>query len=111
MSLLLDENLSPRLVPRLATLFPGLVHVRDVGLKQASDEAIWEYAKGNGYTVVTTDADFVTYAQRRGQPPKVIHLQRCDFPFVIIEEMLRRNAIRISEFEKHPRAGLLVIRR
>jgi hypothetical protein len=43
--LLLDENLSPRLVLRLSPLFSGLTHVREVGLKQAQDENIWEWAK------------------------------------------------------------------
>ena len=40
---LLDENLSPNLLQRLASLFPGLIHVRDIGLKQASDETIWDW--------------------------------------------------------------------
>ena len=111
MSLLLDENLSPRLVPRLSSLFPGLAHVRDVGLKQASDGKIWEYAKVNGYTIVTADADFVAYAQRMGPPPKVVHIEQCDFPFAITEEILRHSAVRIAEFEKDERASLLVIRR
>ncbi|MCA1805472.1 MAG: DUF5615 family PIN-like protein [Xanthomonadaceae bacterium] len=31
--LLRDENLSPRLVKRLDDLFPGTLHVRDIGLK------------------------------------------------------------------------------
>ncbi|MGA2601598.1 MAG: DUF5615 family PIN-like protein [Bryobacteraceae bacterium] len=35
MKLLLDENLSPRLVNRLNQLFLGFNHVWDVGLKQA----------------------------------------------------------------------------
>ena len=45
MSLLLDENLSPRLTFRLASLFRSLIHVRDVGLKQAGDEEIWNDPK------------------------------------------------------------------
>ena len=59
MSLLLDENLSPRLIGRLSSLFPGMIHVRDLGLKQASDEVIWEWAGSKSFTIVTTDADFV----------------------------------------------------
>jgi predicted nuclease of predicted toxin-antitoxin system len=39
--MLLDENLSPRLVTRLGSLFPGLLHVRDLGLRQARDIQIW----------------------------------------------------------------------
>ncbi|MGO9257638.1 MAG: DUF5615 family PIN-like protein [Bryobacteraceae bacterium] len=107
MSLLLDENLSPRLIKRLSSLFPGLIHVRDVGLRRASDETIWEWARKNSYTIVTTDADFAELSRRLGWPPKAIHLERCDFPFRIIEELLRQNAIRIAEFDKDPGAGLL----
>lgn len=110
MSLLLGENISPRLIPRLSLLFPGMTHVRDVGLKEASDSQIWEWAKQNRLTILTADADFLALSQRLGCPPKVIHLLRCDFPFHVIEELLRSNAIRISEFEKNAGAPLLVIR-
>lgn len=109
MSLLLDENLSPRLVQRLSSLFPGIVHVRDAGLKQASDKAIWESA-ATACTIVTTDADFAELSRRLGRPPKVIHLEECDFPLRVIEELLRQNAVRISEFLKDPRVGLLGLR-
>jgi predicted nuclease of predicted toxin-antitoxin system len=46
--LLIDENLSRKLVPRLSDLFPGSIHVTDVALAQSPDaesvlrrEAIW----------------------------------------------------------------------
>src|SRR5438105_4851650 len=45
--------------------------VRDVGLKQSPEPGIWEWAKENGFTVVTTDSDFVAIAKRLGWPPKV----------------------------------------
>jgi predicted nuclease of predicted toxin-antitoxin system len=109
-SLLLDENLSPRLVARLLSLFPGITHVRDVGLKQASDEQIWTRAKDDGYTVVTADADFVALSNRLGWPPKVVHIEHCDFPFRVIEQLLRHNAIRIAELDRDSATGLLVIR-
>jgi predicted nuclease of predicted toxin-antitoxin system len=108
--LLLDENLSPRLVQRLSSLFPNLIHVRDVGLKHAPDEAIWEWANRNDCTIVTTDSDFAGFSQNRGWPPKVIHLEECDHPLRTIEELIRRNAVRISEFERDAHAGLLVVR-
>lgn len=110
MKLLLDENLSPRLVNRLGLLFPGLTHVRDVGLKQASDHDIWSWAKDNEFGIVTTDADFVEFSQRLGPPPKVIHIEECDVPLRIIEDLLRRSAVRISEFQKDPDRRLLVLR-
>lgn len=110
MKLLLDENLSPRLAPRLSSLFPGLTHVRDVGLNRASDETIWEWAKRNSFTIVTTDSDFVALSAGRGWPPKVVHLEECDFPLRTIEELLRQNAVRISEFDKDSRKGVLPVR-
>jgi predicted nuclease of predicted toxin-antitoxin system len=101
-SLLFDENVSPRLVARLASLFPNLIHVRDVGLRQAPDRQIWHWAMENRYTVVTTDSDFVALGQQLSAPPKIVHVERCDFPFRVIEDLLRRNAVRIAEFEKGP---------
>lgn len=41
MKLLFDENMSPRLVAELADVFPGSVHVRDIGLDRATHAAIW----------------------------------------------------------------------
>ena len=110
MSFLLDENLSPRLAPRLADLYPGLIHVRDVGLKAASDRETWDWAKDHEYTVITTDADFVALSQRLGWPPKVVHLERCDVLLRVIEGSLRRNAVLVSEFLKDSNAGLLRLR-
>jgi predicted nuclease of predicted toxin-antitoxin system len=38
--LLLDHNLSPRLVERLADLYPGATHVAVVGLRRATDAEV-----------------------------------------------------------------------
>jgi predicted nuclease of predicted toxin-antitoxin system len=84
--------------------------VRDIGLKEARDPEIWESAREDGYTVLTADEDFVALSQRRGWPPKVIHIAQCDFPFRVIEDLLRRNAVRISGFERDSKVGILVLR-
>jgi predicted nuclease of predicted toxin-antitoxin system len=107
---LFDENLSPKLIPRLSDLFPFAIHVRDVDLKQSSDEDIWNYAKQHGYLIITTDGDFRTRALSLGPPPKVILIERCDFPTRIIEELIRRQAIKIGGFIESDEA-LLVVRR
>ncbi|HKA01227.1 MAG TPA: DUF5615 family PIN-like protein [Candidatus Solibacter sp.] len=75
MRLLFDANLSPRLVKRIADLFPESAHVFDAGLaRETSDLDIWKFAANSGYAVVTTDADFVRLSRERGAPPKVIHI-------------------------------------
>ena len=57
MKLLFDENLSPKLSRLLEDLFPKSIHVRDVGLQATDDPLVWEYAKNNGLTPVSKDAD------------------------------------------------------
>jgi len=43
--LLLDENLSPRLVSILAPHWPDSMHVEAAGLRRATDETIWRFAR------------------------------------------------------------------
>lgn len=74
MKLLLDENLSPRLSGLISGEFPGSAHVRDCGLKGKSDQAIWEYARSNGFTLVSKDADFYQRSILLGAPPKLVWL-------------------------------------
>ena len=58
MKLLLDENLSRRIVPFLQHKFPGTSQVTLLGMECASDQDIWLRAKKDGYVVVTRDTDF-----------------------------------------------------
>ncbi|MGD9815589.1 MAG: DUF5615 family PIN-like protein [Hyphomonadaceae bacterium] len=57
---LFDQNLSHRLCRLLGDLYPGAAQVRALGLDQASDDAVWEFARSEGFTIVTLDADFAT---------------------------------------------------
>ncbi len=75
MKLLLDENLSRRLVPFLVHDFPGTSHVTLLGMERASDLMLWQHAKREGYVIVTRDADFQEIALIHGHPPSVIWLQ------------------------------------
>jgi predicted nuclease of predicted toxin-antitoxin system len=56
--LLLDENLSRRLIPFLQHAFPGTDHVVHQGLESASDREVWDRARREGFVIVTRDADF-----------------------------------------------------
>ena len=44
MKLLLDENLSRRILRDIEEVFPGSAHVKDHNLITASDEGIWAFA-------------------------------------------------------------------
>lgn len=75
MKLLLDENVSRRIVPLLVTDYPDTTQVALLGLERASDSEIWQYAKANDFTIVTKDADFYDMSLVLGSPPKVIWLK------------------------------------
>lgn len=75
MKLLLDENLSRRLVPFLQHDYPGTSQVVLLGLESASDKEVWLKAKSDDYVIVTRDADFQELSLVWGQPPKVIWLR------------------------------------
>jgi predicted nuclease of predicted toxin-antitoxin system len=72
MKLLFDQNLSPRLVRLLADIYPESIHVREVGLHDADDSAIWQYAKAHGHAIVSKDSDFQQRSLLHGSPPKFI---------------------------------------
>ncbi len=111
MKLLLDENLSRRLVARLAELYPESVHVAEADLSASPDREIWEYAKTRDYVIVSADSDFYELATTIGPPPKVVWLRRWTHPTRDAEHVLRRDAIRITEFAADPELGVLVLDR
>jgi len=109
MKLLFDQNLSFKLCNALADLFPGSSQVRLLGLAQAGDQAIWQHAKANAFTLVTQDSDFADMAGLYGQPPKVIWLRCGNQPSQAIEKLLRDHAQAISAFEQDQTATCLEI--
>jgi predicted nuclease of predicted toxin-antitoxin system len=74
MKLLFDQNLSFKLCERLADLFPGSGQVGRLGLAEADDSAVWQYAGEHGFVLVSLDADFAEMAALKGSPPKLIWL-------------------------------------
>lgn len=72
MRLLVDENLSWRLVKRLNEDGHDCIHVDELGLTGASDEDIWRAAKQGNYAILSRDTDFLGLLERFGAPPKVI---------------------------------------
>jgi predicted nuclease of predicted toxin-antitoxin system len=107
--LLLDENLSRRLVTRLAESFPGSTHVTAAGLHQATDRAIWEYARGNDFVIVSKDSDFNDLAFTYGPPPKVIWTRVGNASTSAIEALLAAAADTLNAFAASDQDGVLVL--
>lgn len=100
MKLLFDENLSHKLVGLLADLFPGSVHVRDIGLKAADDTDVWSYASENRFIIVSKDSDMHQRSFLFGYPPKVIWIRLGNCATSEIEEIIRREYGTILIFEE-----------
>jgi predicted nuclease of predicted toxin-antitoxin system len=102
--LLLDENLPPS----LTWLFPGSVHVRDIGLANSPDSSIWEHAKAFDFAILTKDGDFAARVREQGPPPTVIQIRAGNSSVSKLEWLIRENAPQIRDAVQSGR-GLLEI--
>jgi predicted nuclease of predicted toxin-antitoxin system len=110
MKLLLDANLSRRLIPLIQDLFPGSLHVSATALAtDAADQTIWQYAHEKDFVLVTADKDFLALA-KNAEAPKVVILANCDYPTAEAARLIRSNAVRITELARQKRS-LLVLRK
>jgi predicted nuclease of predicted toxin-antitoxin system len=100
--LLFDQNLSYRLVDRLADIFPQATHVRLLALDRAPDDQIWEHARANEFCIVTQDADFAERSRLYGAPPKVVWLRCGNSTPEQVEILLRANWVMLLELIQNP---------
>ncbi|QSA97157.1 DUF5615 family PIN-like protein [Methylococcus sp. EFPC2] len=75
MKLLLDENLSRRLLPFLLAEYPDSTQIALLEMEKSSDHEVWTYARIHEYVIVTRDSDFYDLSTIYGQPPKIIWLR------------------------------------
>jgi predicted nuclease of predicted toxin-antitoxin system len=109
MKLLLDENLSDRIIHRIGDLYPDSEHVKSLGLIETDDAVIWEYAKTNGFVIVSKDSDFHQRSLLYGHPPKFIYLRIGNCPISKIIQILRDDFDTIIQFESSETESLLVL--
>lgn len=75
MKLLFNQNLSPRLRRLLTDLYHDSAHIRELGMRDATDTQIWEYARSNGFAIVLKDSDFQARSLLHRHPPKRYDLE------------------------------------
>jgi predicted nuclease of predicted toxin-antitoxin system len=80
-----------------------------LGLSETDDRALWDYAKANGFTIVSQDADFAEMVALLRTPPKVIWLRVGKQSTAAISALLRHHADIIAVFEKDEGAACLEI--
>ena len=110
MKLLLDNNLSRRLLPDLDPAFAASSHVQNLGLECADDGAIWAFARANDFVVVTFDADFAERSALLGFPPKVVWLRCGNSSTAHVRALLLSRRAWIENLGRDPEVGCLPLR-
>jgi predicted nuclease of predicted toxin-antitoxin system len=92
MTLWVDAQLSPRTAHWIAANFPiTAAPLRDLGLRDASDEEIFAAARTANAIVLTKDSDFVRLLEQQGSPPKVIWLTCGNTSDAALQQVLTRH--------------------
>jgi predicted nuclease of predicted toxin-antitoxin system len=109
--LLLDENVSDKVVARLSDLFPDCAHVKGVGLARADDATIADCAKTHDSLVLSKDTDFYQRCIALGSPPKFIWLRVGNCTTQAIVDLLRSEHALIRDFIASETERILVLER
>ena len=102
MKLLVDMNLSPRWVATLTAAGFEAAHWSTLGKGDAPDAAIMDYARANGFVVLTHDLDFsAILAATHGERPSVVQIRADDVsPDVVSKQVILALRQMASELEE-----------
>jgi predicted nuclease of predicted toxin-antitoxin system len=109
MKLLLDQNISYKLIKPLSKLYEEVVQISRLGMGQTSDSMVWQYALTYGYTMVTYDAYFVERNALTGYPIKVLWLKCEDTSTENVLRLLSENYETITQFHEDDTKSCLEI--
>jgi predicted nuclease of predicted toxin-antitoxin system len=109
MRLLFDQNLSHRLLAALDDLFPASLHVRLLGMAEADDITIWNYAEARKLVIVTQDSDYAEWNKLRGAPPKIVWLRCGNAPVNEIHTKIRNAVDLIRTLDSDPSVEVVEI--
>jgi predicted nuclease of predicted toxin-antitoxin system len=73
--ILIDAQLPPGLKLTLVEAGHEAHHVVDVGLRDADDSQVWEYAVREGIVILTKDEDFAARRLREPHGPSIVWLR------------------------------------
>jgi predicted nuclease of predicted toxin-antitoxin system len=93
----------------LADLYPDSSHVRDIGLKSATDTDVWEHAVRNELIIVSKDSDFHQRSLLFGHPPKIIWVRLGNCSTGTVETLLREQSDTIRAFVDDETAAFLIL--
>jgi predicted nuclease of predicted toxin-antitoxin system len=107
--LLLDENLSRRLVPALQASFPGSSQVALLGLERATDAQLCAYAAEHRFVLCSKDNDFPRLVAARGYRPQLVHLALGNLSNDAVLSALLAAAGRLDAALAEPGVGVVIV--
>jgi predicted nuclease of predicted toxin-antitoxin system len=107
MKLLLDQNLSRKLVKQIEDLYPESCHLTSVLSEKSDDRDIWLYAKENGFVIITKDDDFEQTSVLLGHPPKVIWVRLGNCRTSDVVALIRKSQKVITAFAEDEEKSIL----
>ncbi|MGI8420275.1 MAG: DUF5615 family PIN-like protein [Candidatus Levyibacteriota bacterium] len=105
--LLLDQNLSYKIIKHIDRLFPHSAHVRQLNLDTCDDFIVWQYAKEHSYHIITQDTDFNDINTLHSYPPKIIRINTGNTSTQTIINLLQNKSAIINEFLNNKHIGYL----
>jgi predicted nuclease of predicted toxin-antitoxin system len=109
MKLLLDANISWKLINILTPIFGECTHVDLINLAvPVKDLDIWNYALENGYIIITKDNDFLDLLELKGFPPKVILIKTGNNSSKTLADLIINVKPKIEDLENN-NYGLLEV--
>lgn len=99
MKILIDQNISFRIVARIQQSFTTVSHVKSLNLIDENDYKIFQFARQNGYdAILTLDEDFYNILLEHNPPPKVIWLRTGNCSTAHLSQIILNNQADIQTF-------------
>jgi predicted nuclease of predicted toxin-antitoxin system len=108
MKILIDQNISFRIIPFIKTNFSLIDHVIPMGWINYSDHLIFKSSK-NYDAILTQDDDFENILLKYGKPPKIIRIRAGNLNTVQLSVLLKQNITVVEKFINHPESDFLEI--
>ncbi|MDH4200031.1 MAG: DUF5615 family PIN-like protein [Spirochaetia bacterium] len=107
--LILDENISHKIVIPLSNIFPGLTHIKHHNLVSSPDNVVWEFARQHNLCIVSFDNDFEAIFLRNGFPPKILRITKGNITPAELISLLVESEKEIKEFISNDSTGYMEI--
>ncbi len=103
MKLLIDQNISYRILRKLKSFPAEIMHVKEVALLDSSDYTIFMYCQKNQFdAILTMDDDFVKLLNLHSPPPKVIWIRTGNCSTEYLAELILNRSASIKTFIEDP---------